>query len=197
MGENTFICLHELHIEAIEFDKSEFVTLFCQQSVGVEHTQFELDCHFSQLDNLLRIGGQEGETIAMELADRLARPGLDEEEILEISLVIGDTLTLQFHDFVMYEAEAVEKQFDYLKANPTKVYCLDRFYPAKKFTYGTVDYDKFVDIMKPHSLKLTQLYYNYLNARKNGYTEWEARKMFGLERNFFFVMAKEIAEMWD
>lgn len=198
MGEQTFICFHELHIEAIAFDQTEFVTLFCRQTLGAEAIQFELDCHFSQLDALLRLGGECGDEVALELANRLARSPQDEEELLELSIVLkGESLKLKGYDFVVYEVKPVEKPMETFYLNPVKVYCLDLFYPAKRFHYGTVDYDIFIDTLKPYSLKLTQLYFNYLNARKNGYSEWEARKMFGLERSLFFNMAKELAEMWD
>ena len=197
MGENTFICLHELQIEAIEFDRSEYVTLYCCQQTGYEEEQFELDCHFSQLDGLLRVGGEKGEAVAVALAERLALAGLDEEELLEISLVLGESLHLKAYDFIVYEVNPVEKEEELFYQKPARVYCLDQFYPSKKFTYGTVDYEDFIDKLKPHTLKLTQLYFNYLNAKRNGYSEWEARKMFGLEWNIFFHLAKEVAEMWD
>lgn len=182
--------LNQLHVIGVDFDEKEYVTLLCEIKQAAR--QFEVDCTVDQFNKMLPGSGEQGAAIAEEFANRLS--GFS-SGYLEVGLITDRVLVVSGFDFVLTEVEPLEP--DLFFKNPVKTYNLDKMYKSKRFTYGTVDYEEFINVLKPHSLKLTQVYKNYLNALDNGYNEYEARRMLGLDKPFVYDLAKELYYMWD
>lgn len=208
-----YVQINELYIDTVVIDDTEFITLWCFTVVDDEYKFVYLGCDFSQFNQILIAAGEKGKDIALHLAEILDKP-YDAPTLIPIKERFDEYLELTGHDIIVYEPLAVEDYFEEEeededipieqlfggKPNKTRqkylIYQLDKLYPSKLFEPERQAEQDFADCFEDDSLELAQLYYDYLNAIENGYTDCEARQVAGLERELFFRMARKASELW-
>jgi hypothetical protein len=206
-----YVQINELYIDTVVIDDTEFITLWCFTVLDDEYKFIYMGCDFSQFNQILIAAGEKGKEIALHIADVLNKP-YDTPTIIPIKEKFDEYLELNAYDIIMYEPLAVQDDFEDFededdieqffggRENKTKqqylIYQLDKLYPSKVFEPQKASQEDIVDSFEDDSLEMAQLYYDYLNAVENGYTECEARQVSGLERELFFRMARKAAEIW-
>ncbi|MFD2246376.1 hypothetical protein [Pontibacter ruber] len=206
--------INELYIDTVVIDDTEFITLWCFTVIDDEYKFIYLGCDFTQFNQILIGAGDKGKEIALHIANVLNHP-YDVPTLIPIKEQFEDYLELTGFDIVVYEPLSVEDDFEeeyeddddlpleqLLGGNRDQtskkylIYQLDKLYPSKIFEPEKKAGEAIGECFEDDSLELAQLYYDYLNAVENGYTECEARQVAGLERELFFRMANKAAELW-
>lgn len=208
-----YIQINELYIDTIVIDDTEFVTLWCFTVLDDEYKFVYLGCDFTQFNQILIAAGDKGDEIALHVANILNQP-YEAPTLIPIKEQFDEYLELTTHDLIVYEPLAVEDDFDeyddeedlpleqLLGGRPNKtqqkylIYQLDKLYPSKVFEPEKLEREELADCFEDDSLEMAQLYYDYLNAIENGYTEEQARQVAGLEKDLFFRMAHKASELW-
>ncbi|MFD2513008.1 hypothetical protein ACFSRY_03965 [Pontibacter locisalis] len=208
-----YVQINELYIDTVVIDDTEFITLWCFTVLDEEYKFIYMGCDFTQFNQILIAAGEKGKEIALHMADVLNKP-YDTPTIISIKEKFDEYLELTCHDIIVYEPLAVEDDFEEFededdmdieqlfgnRQNKTQqkylIYQLDKLYPSKVFEPKKASQEELVDCFEDDSLEMAQLYYDYLNAVENGYTEYEARQVAGLERELFFRMARKASEIW-
>jgi len=210
-----YVQINELYIDTVVIDDTEFITLWCFTVLDDEYKFIYLGCDFSQFNQILIAAGEKGKAIALHMANVLNHD-YEAPTLIPIKEQFDEYLELTGHDIIVYEPLAVEdleEEFDEEedddmpieellggKQNKTQqrylIYQLDKLYPSKIFEPEKLVHDDLADCFEDDSLELAQLYYDYLNAMENGYSEDEARQVAGLERELFFRMARKSSEIW-
>ncbi|MFT2007184.1 hypothetical protein ACMA1I_00780 [Pontibacter sp. 13R65] len=209
-----FVQINELYIDTVVIDDTEFLTLWCFTLLDDEYKFIYLGCDFTQFNQILIGAGEKGKEIALHLAEVLNNP-YETPTLIPIKEQFEEYLELLGFDIIMYEPMAVEDDIDedmkdedelpieqIFGSQPDNtsrkhlIYQLDKLYPSKVFEPEKMVHEKFVESFEDDSLELAQLYYDYLNAIENGYSEEEAKQVAGLERDVFFRMAKKATELW-
>ncbi|WP_439881176.1 hypothetical protein ACSX1A_18785 [Pontibacter sp. MBLB2868] len=208
-----YVQINELYIDTVVIDDTEFITLWCFTVLDDEYKFIYMGCDFTQFNQILIAAGEKGKEIALHMADVLNKP-YDTPTIIPIKEKFDEYLELTCHDIIVYEPLAVEddleefededdmdiEQFFGGRQNKTQqkylIYQLDKLYPSKVFEPKKATQEELADCFEDDSLEMAQLYYDYLNAIENGYSDCEARQVAGLERDLFFRMARKAAELW-
>lgn len=208
-----YVQINELYIDTVVIDDTEFITLWCFTVLDDEYKFIYMGCDFTQFNQMLIAAGDKGKEIALHMADVLNKP-YDTPTIIPIKEQFDEYLELTGHDIIVYEPMAVEddleefenedemdiEQFFSGRQNKTQqrylIYQLDKLYPSKVFEPQKASKDALADCFEDDSLEMAQLYYDYLNAIENGYSDCEARQVAGLERDLFFRMARKASEIW-
>jgi len=209
-----YIQINELYIDTVVIDDTEFITLWCFTVLDDEYKFVYLGCDFSQFNQILIAAGDKGDEIALHIANVLNQP-YEAPTLIPIKEQFDEYLELTSHDLIVYEPVAVEDNFEeynddeedlpldqLLGGKPNKtqqkylIYQLDKLYPSKVFEPEKLEREALADSFEDDSLELAQLYYDYLNAVENGYTEEQARQVAGLEKDIFFRMAHKASELW-
>ncbi|MCC9137127.1 hypothetical protein ACFSKU_20720 [Pontibacter silvestris] len=210
-----YIQVNELYIDTVVIDDTEFITLWCFTVLDDEYKFIYLGCDFTQFNQILIGAGEKGKEIALHMADVLNQP-YDAPTIIPVKERFDEYLELVDFDIIMYEPLSVEDDFDEDEIeeddelpieqlfggsqNNTQqkylIYQLDRLYPSKLFEPEKIAHEDLAECFEGDSLELAQLYYDYLNAVENGYSDKEARQVAGLERELFFRMARKAANLW-
>ncbi|NEM96619.1 hypothetical protein [Pontibacter burrus] len=208
-----YIQINELYIDTVVIDDTEFITLWCFTMLDDEYKFIYLGCDFTQFNQILIAAGEKGKEMALHMADILNRP-YETPTLIPIKERFDEYLELLGFDIIVYEPLAVEEDLDLdddedtpieelfgARQNKTSqkylIYQLDKLYPSKIFEPEKLSKEKLTECFEDDSLEMAQLYYDYLNAIENGYTECEARQVAGLERDLFFRMARKAAELWS
>ncbi|GHA66998.1 hypothetical protein [Pontibacter akesuensis] len=206
-----YIQINELYIDTVVIDDTDFITLWCFTVLDEEYKFVYLGCDFTQFNLILIAAGEKGKEIALHLAEVLDKP-YDAPTLIPIKEDFDEYLELTGHDLIIYEPLALEDDFEEYdedlpieqlfggKPNKTRqkylIYQLDKLYPSKVFEPEQLSQSALTECFEDDSLELAQLYYDYLNAVENGYSEVEARQLSGLERELFFRMARKASELW-
>ncbi|MDX5422459.1 MAG: hypothetical protein LPK07_01330 [Hymenobacteraceae bacterium] len=210
-----YVQINELYIDTVVIDDTEFITLWCFTVLDDEYKFVYLGCDFCQFNQILIAAGEKGNEIALHMADVLNK-NYETPTLIPIKEQFDEYLELTGHDIIVYEPLAVEdleeeydeeedddtpiEQFFNGKSNKTQqkylIYQLDRLYPSKVFEPEKLVREDLAECFEDDSLELAQLYYDYLNAVENGYTDSEARQVAGLEKELFFRMARKASELW-
>jgi hypothetical protein len=207
-----YLQINELYIDTVVIDDTEFITLWCFTVLDDEYKFVYLGCDFCQFNQILIAAGDKGNEIALHMANVLNQP-YDAPTLIPIKEQFDEYLELTGHDIIVYEPLAVEDDFDDEddedlpieqlfggKPNKTQqkylIYQLDKLYPSKVFEPEKIIREELADCFEDDSLELAQLYYDYLNAIENGYSESEARQVAALEKELFFRMACKAADLW-
>ncbi|MFD3001413.1 hypothetical protein ACFS7Z_13650 [Pontibacter toksunensis] len=209
-----YVQINELYIDTVVIDETEFITLWCFTVLDDEYKFVYLGCDFCQFNQILIAAGEKGKEIALHMANVLNQP-YDAPTLIPIKEQFDEYLELTGHDIVVYEPVAVEDDFEDFdeededlpieqlfggKPNKTQqkylIYQLDKLYPSKVFEPERIVSEELVDCFEDDSLELAQLYYDYMNAAENGYSESEARQVAGLDKELFFRMARKAADLW-
>ncbi|SFH26742.1 hypothetical protein [Pontibacter chinhatensis] len=210
-----YVQINELYIDTVVIDDTEFITLWCFTVLDDEYKFVYLGCDFCQFNQILIAAGEKGKEIALHMAEVLDRP-YDSPTLIPIKEKFEEYLELTGHDIIVYEPLAVEDDLGVLeednedlpleelfsgKQNKTRqkylIYQLDKLYPSKVFEPEKKPTEELSECFEDDSLELAQLYYDYLNAIENGYSDCEARQVAGLERELFFRMARKASEFWS
>ncbi len=205
--------VNELYIDTVVIDDTEFITLWCFTVLDDAYKFIYLGCDFTQFNQMLIASGDKGQEIALHLANTLNTP-YDVPTLIPVKELFDEYLELTGYDLVMYKPIALEEDsVEYEdetetslsdefsnNSNKTKqkylIYQLDNLYPSKVFEPDPMEPKTLAEHFEDDALELAQLYYNYLNAVENGYTEEEARQVAGLEKELFFRLACKAAELW-
>lgn len=206
--------INELYIDTVVIDDTEFITLWCFTVIDDEYKFIYLGCDFTQFNQILIGAGEKGKEIALHLANVLNQP-YDVPTLIPVKEQFEDYLELTGFDIVVYEPLALDDDFEdeyaddddlplehLLGGNRDQtskkylIYQLDKLYPSKIFEPEKKAGDAIGECFEDDSLELAQLYYDFLNAIENGYTDCEARQVAGLERELFFRMAHKASELW-
>ena len=208
-----YVQINELYIDTVVIDDTEFITLWCFTVLDDEYKFIYMGCDFTQFNQMLIAAGDKGKEIALHMADVLNKP-YDTPTIIPIKEQFDEYLELTGHDIIVYEPMAVEddfedfededdmdiEQFFNSRQNKTQqrylIYQLDKLYPSKVFEPKKASQEELAECFEDDSLEMAQLYYDYLNAIENGYSDCEARQVAGLERDLFFRMARKASELW-
>jgi hypothetical protein len=208
-----YVQINELYIDTVVIDDTEFITLWCFTLLDDEYKFIYMGCDFTQFNQILIAAGDKGKEIALHMADVLNKP-YDTPTIIPIKEQFDEYLELTGHDIIVYEPMAVEddiedfededdmdiEQFFGNRQNNTQqryiIYQLDKLYPSKVFEPKKASKEELAECFEDDSLEMAQLYFDYLNAIENDYTECEARQVAGLERDLFFRMARKASEIW-
>lgn len=208
-----YVQINELYIDTVVIDDTEFITLWCFTELDEEYRFIYMGCDFTQFNQILIAAGEKGKEIALHMADVLNKP-YDSPTIISVKEKFDEYLELTGHDIIVYEPMAVEddvEEFEdedemdieqFFGSNNKKtqqrylIYQLDKLYPSKVFEPKKATKDDLADCFEDDSLEMAQLYFDYLNAVENGYSECEARQVAGLERELFFRMARKASELW-
>ena len=208
-----YVQINELYIDTVVIDDTEFITLWCFTVLDDEYKFIYMGCDFTQFNQILIAAGEKGKEIALHMADVLNKP-YDTPTIIPIKEQFDEYLELTGHDIIVYEPVAVEDAFDEIededemdieqlfggRQNKTQqkylIYQLDNLYPSKVFEPRKATHEDLIECFEDDSLEMAQLYFDYLNAVENGYSECEARQVAGLERDLFFRMARKASELW-
>ncbi|RAU83997.1 hypothetical protein [Pontibacter arcticus] len=209
-----YVQINELYIDSVVIDDTEFITLWCFSVLDDEYKFIYLGCDFTQFNQILIAAGEKGNEIALHMAGILNKP-YDTPTVIPIKEQFNEYLELTGHDIIVYEPLAVEDDEEEFeeddddipieqlfggKQNKTQqkylIYQLDKLYPSKIFDPEKKPTRSITGCFEDDSLELAQLYYDYLNAVENGYSETEARQVAGLERELFFRMARKASELW-
>jgi len=208
-----YIQINELYIDTVVIDDTEFITLWCFTMLDDEYKFIYLGCDFTQFNQILIAAGEKGKEMALHMADILNKP-YETPTLIPIKERFDEYLELLGFDIIVYEPLAVEEDLDLdddedtpieelfgARQNKTSqkylIYQLDKLYPSKIFEPEKLSKEKLTECFEDDSLEMAQLYYDYLNAIENGYTECEARQVAGLERDLFFRMARKASELWS
>ncbi|WP_242921058.1 hypothetical protein [Pontibacter liquoris] len=209
-----YVQINELYIDTVVIDETEFITLWCFTVLDDEYKFVYLGCDFTQFNQILIAAGDKGNEIALHIANILNQP-YEAPTLIPIKEQFDEYLELTNHDIIVYEPLAVEDDLEEYdeedddlpieqlfggKQNKTKqkylIYQLDKLYPSKIFEPEKIVKEDLAECFEDDSLELAQLYYDYLNALENGYAEMEARQVAGLDKELFFRMARNAAELW-
>ncbi|ARS36716.1 hypothetical protein [Pontibacter actiniarum] len=209
-----YVQINELYIDTVVIDDTEFITLWCFTVLDDEYKFVYLGCDFCQFNQILIAAGEKGKEMALHLADILDKP-YETPTLIPIKEQFDEYLELTGHDIIVYEPLALEDGFEEYdeededlpleqlfggRSNKTRqkylIYQLDKLYPSKVFEPEKNGQDDLTECFEDDSLELAQLYYDYLNAVENGYSEGEARQVAGLERELFFRMARKASDIW-
>jgi hypothetical protein len=208
-----YVQINELYIDTVVIDDTEFITLWCFTVLDEEYKFIYMGCDFTQFNQILIAAGEKGKEIALHMADVLNKP-YDTPTIIPIKEKFDEYLELTCHDIIVYEPLAMDddlEDFDdedeidiehffggrqHRTQQKYLIYQLDKLYPSKVFEPKKASQEELVDCFEDDSLEMAQLYYDYLNAVENGYSDCEARQVSGLERELFFRMARKAAEIW-
>lgn len=212
-----YIQINELYIDTVVIDDTEFITLWCFTVLDDEYKFIYLGCDFCQFNQILIGAGDKGKEIALHMANVLNSEH-DSPTLVPIKEQFGDYLELTGFDLIVYEPMAVDAEFEdeyeddddlpleQLLGGGSKrsdntsqkylIYQLDKLYPSKIFEPERLQRENMTEQFEDDSLELAQLYYDYLNASENGYSECEARQVAGLEKELFFRMARKAADLW-
>ncbi|MBC5774250.1 hypothetical protein H8S95_09275 [Pontibacter sp. KCTC 32443] len=210
-----YVQINELYIDTVVIDDTEFITLWCFTMLDDEYKFIYLGCDFTQFNQILIAAGEKGKEMALHMANILNKP-YETPTLIPIKEQFDEYLELLGFDIIVYEPMAVEDDEDMddfdeddtpiedlfsARQNKTSqkylIYQLDKLYPSKVFEPEKLAKDKLTECFEDDSLELAQLYYDYLNAVENGYSECEARQVAGLERDLFFRMARKASELWS
>lgn len=211
-----YVQINELYIDTVVIDDTEFITLWCFTMLDDEYKFIYLGCDFTQFNQILIAAGEKGKEIALHMANILNKP-YDTPTLIPIKEQFDEYLELLGFDIIVYEPLSVDDELDFEmdedddtpieelfggRQNKTSqkylIYQLDKLYPSKVFEpEKKLAKNKLAECFEDDSLELAQLYYDYLNAVENGYSECEARQVAGLERDLFFGMARKAAELWS
>lgn len=211
-----YIQINELYIDTVVIDDTEFITLWCFTVLDDEYKFIYLGCDFSQFNQILIGAGEKGKEIALHMANVLNNQH-ESPTLIQIKEQFDEYLELTGFDLIVYEPLAVDDGFedeydddDDLpleqllgggKSDNTSqkylIYQLDKLYPSKIFEPEKLPRENMVEQFEDDSLELAQLYYDYLNATENGYSDCEARQVAGLEKDLFFRMARKAADLWS
>ena len=207
--------INELYIDTVVIDDTEFITLWCFTVIDDEYKFIYLGCDFTQFNQILIGAGDKGKDIALHIAQVLNQP-YDVPTLIPIKEQFEDYLELTGFDIVVYEPVAVDDEFEDEYEDDEElpleqllgggnrdrtsrkylIYQLDKLYPSKIFEPEKKAGEAIGECFEDDSLELAQLYYDYLNAMENGYSDGEARQVAGLERELFFRMAHKASELW-
>lgn len=209
-----YVQINELYIDTVVIDDTEFITLWCFTVLDDEYKFVYLGCDFCQFNQILIAAGDKGKEMALHLAEVLDKP-YETPTLIPIKEQFDEYLELTGHDIIVYEPMAIEDGFEEYddedvdlpleqlfggRSNKTHqkylIYQLDKLYPSKVFEPEKRSQEDLTECFEDDSLELAQLYYDYLNAVENGYSECEARQVAGLDRELFFRMARKASEAW-
>ncbi|WP_018476683.1 hypothetical protein [Pontibacter roseus] len=213
-----YIQINELYIDTVVIDDTEFITLWCFTVLDDEYKFIYLGCDFTQFNQILIGAGERGQEIALHIADVLNNEH-DSPTLIPIKEKFEDYLELTGFDLIVYEPLAVDDDefeeeleddddlpLEQLLGGGSRsdntsqkylIYQLDKLYPSKIFEPEALQRENLTEQFEDDSLELAQLYYDYLNATENGYSECEARQVAGLEKDLFFRMARKAADLWS
>jgi hypothetical protein len=212
-----YIQINELYIDTVVIDDTEFITLWCFTVLDDEYKFIYLGCDFTQFNQILIGAGDKGKEIALHIANILNNQH-ESPTLIPIKEQFEDYLELTGFDLIVYEPLAVDDDFeDELEddddlpleqllgggnhsdntSQKYLIYQLDKLYPSKIFEPEQLQRESLTEQFEDDSLELAQLYYDYLNASENGYSECEARQVAGLEKELFFRMARKAADLWS
>jgi hypothetical protein len=213
-----YIQINELYIDSVVTDDTEFITLWCFTVLDDEYKFIYLGCDFTQFNQILIGASDKGKEIALHMANVL-NSDHEAPTLIPIKEQFGDYLELTGFDLIVYEPLAVDDELEdeydddddlpleQLLGGGSKrsdntsqkylIYQLDKLYPSKVFEPEKLQRESLTEQFEDDSLELAQLYYDYLNASENGYSECEARQVAGLERDLFFRMARKAADLWS
>lgn len=186
---NTFITQQEdiqaLHISQIIFDESDLVSLKAEARMNGQLQSLNLLLTFRQFNDALRFSGQIGETLQLEISDKLASNdkslyiiNLQDKQVIftTVSLKISPLTQEDENTYVVDEVLPLSfvQQAKNLKQN------------IRDFHQGKLEKN---NMLKSELMRIAKMYRYYRGLLSLNINEQEARRHAGLENDKLFQLA--------
>lgn len=186
---NTFITQQEdiqaLHISQIIFDESDLVSLKAEARMNGQLQSLNLLLTFRQFNDALRFSGQIGETLQLEISDKLASNdkslyiiNLQDKKVIFTTVSLKISLLTQEDENTYVVDEVLPLSFVQQAKNLKQ--------NIRDFHQGKLEKN---NMLKSELMRIAKMYRYYRGLLSLNINEQEARRHAGLENDKLFQLA--------
>ncbi len=186
---NTFITQQEdiqaLHISQIIFDESDLVSLKAEARMNGQLQSLNLLLTFRQFNDALRFSGQIGETLQLEISDKLASNdkslyiiNLQDKQVIFTTVSLKISLLTQEDENTYVVDEVLPLSFVQQAKNLKQ--------NIRDFHQGKLEKN---NMLKSELMRIAKMYRYYRGLLSLNINEQEARRHAGLENDKLFQLA--------